>query len=30
MEKIDAAFNNLTSGQKYIIQGAYANIHILE
>lgn len=28
--KIDAAFNNLTSGQKYILQGGYTNIQILE
>lgn len=28
--KIDAAFNNLISGQKYAIQGAYSNIEILD
>jgi diguanylate cyclase (GGDEF)-like protein len=28
--KIDAAFNNLTSGQKYILQGGYANLQALD
>ena len=28
--KIDAAFNNLTSGQKYILQGGYSNIKVLD
>jgi len=28
--KIDAAFNNLTSGQKYILQGGYTNIEVLD
>lgn len=27
---IDAAFNNLTSGQKYILQGAYTNLEVLD
>ncbi len=28
--KIDAAFNNLTSGQKYIMQSGYSNIEVLD
>lgn len=28
--KIDAAFNNLTSGQKYILQGGYTNLQVLD
>lgn len=28
--KIDAAFNNLTSGQKYILQSGYTNIQVLD
>lgn len=28
--KIDASFNNLTSGQKYILQGGYTNIEVLD
>lgn len=28
--KIDAAFNNLTSGQKYVFQGGYTNIEALD
>jgi ABC-type amino acid transport substrate-binding protein/nitrogen-specific signal transduction histidine kinase len=29
-EKVDAIFNNLISGQKYIKRGAYSNIKVLE
>jgi len=28
--KIDAAFNNLTSGQKYILQGGYSNLEVID